>query len=334
MNLHLLIYRSSIPMRRLTATVAVLLIAAVVLTATSAAQAQNTSGVSAVVSHRTLVVSGTTGADTVALRLKAGDPTTVQVDVGNDGSADFSFARSALNAIDVRMSAGPDIVRIDDSNGAFTDSIPTTLAGGGGDDSLSGGAGAETFHGGGGNDTLIGGRGNDTFAWNPGDGSDTIEGQRGDDTMSFNGANLAENITLSDNSGRLKLSRDVGNVTMDVHGVEDIDVNALGGADTVTVNDLTGTGVSKLNIVLAATVGGGTGDGAIDHVIVKGTPGDDNVNLVGNGAGADITDLVAGISVVHADRNDTLSVNTLPGKDSVLSTGVFGMQVSVNGTPI
>src|SRR5205823_2758462 len=100
--------------------------------------------------------------DTVALRLKAGDPSQVQVDVGDDGSADFSFARSRLSAIKVRMRAGDDSVRIDDSNGAFTDSIPTTIAGGRGDDSLIGGLGAETFYGGKGNDTVIGGKGNDT----------------------------------------------------------------------------------------------------------------------------------------------------------------------------
>ena len=35
------------------------------------------------------------------------------------------------------------------------------------------------------------------------------------------------------------MTRDVGAVTMDVHGVETrIDVDPLGGSDTVTVNDL------------------------------------------------------------------------------------------------
>ena len=39
---------------------------------------------------------------------------------------------------------------------------------------------------------------------------------------------------------------------MDTNGVEQVNVNALGGADTVTTNDLTGTGVTKVNVDLGA----------------------------------------------------------------------------------
>ena len=85
------------------------------------------------------------------------------------------------------------------------------------------------------------GKGDDTFVWNPGDGSDTVEGQAGTDTPLFNGSNVGENIDISANGDRVRLFRDVGNVTMDLHGVEHIQLNALGGADTITVNDLTGT---------------------------------------------------------------------------------------------
>ena len=95
------------------------------------------------------------------------------------------------------------------------------------------------------------GAGDDTFVWNPGDGSDTVEGQGGNDTLQFNGANVNENIDLSANGSRLRLFRDVGNVTMDVNGVEQVNVVALGGADTITVNDLSGTGVTDVNIDLA-----------------------------------------------------------------------------------
>ena len=115
------------------------------------------------------------------------------------------------------------------------------------------------------------GAGNDTFVWNPGDGSDTVEGQGGTDTLQFNGSNVNENIDLSANGSRLRLSRDVGNVTMDVNGVEQVNVAALGGADTLTVNDLSGTGVTGVNLDLAGTPGSGTGDGQADTVIVNGT---------------------------------------------------------------
>ena len=99
------------------------------------------------------------------------------------------------------------------------------------------------------------GAGNDTFIWNPGDGSDTVEGQAGTDTLVFNGANINENIDISANGRRVRFSRDVGNVTMDLNGVETIQFAALGGADTITVNDLTGTDVTQVAIDLAATAG-------------------------------------------------------------------------------
>ena len=69
--------------------------------------------------------------------------------------------------------------------------------------------------------------------------------------MLFNGANVAEKINISANGGRVLFSRDIANVTMDLDDVETIDFNALGGADNIIVNDLTGTDVKKVNIDLA-----------------------------------------------------------------------------------
>ena len=43
---------------------------------------------------------------------------------------------------------------------------------------------------------------------------------------------------------------------MDLNDVEGIDFNALGGADTIVVNDLTGTDVTEVNLNLAGTLGG------------------------------------------------------------------------------
>ena len=101
------------------------------------------------------------------------------------------------------------------------------------------------------------GAGNDTFVWNPGDGSDTVEGQAGTDTLQFNGANVNENIDISANGSRVRLFRDVANVTMDLNGVENIKFDALGGADTITVNDLTGTDVKQVNLDLGGSDGAG-----------------------------------------------------------------------------
>src|SRR5439155_15895145 len=110
-------------------------------------------------------------------------------------------------------------------------------------------------------------------------GSDTIEGQDGTDTMLFNGANVAERVGLSADRNRLEFVRDPANVTMDTAGVERVDFNALGGADLVSVSDLSGTDVSHVNVDLAGTLGGATGDGQPDRVAVNATDNDDTIRV-------------------------------------------------------
>src|SRR5215211_1551505 len=329
-------------------TVVVLVLAALVVPALASASNDKVDGVRAQIKRGALEVKGGDGGQRVALRVTAGDPTRIQVDAGDDGSANFSFARSDLRAIDVKMGDGNDSARIDDANGAFTDLIPTTIAGGDGDDSLKGGqtqvaAENETFKGGDGNDSVDGGKGNDTaylgdgsdsFRWDNGEGSDVIEGQDGSDTMVFNGAAASETVTMTANAGRLTFFRVQGNVTMDTDGVEIVDDNPLNGQDSVTVNDLTGTDVTQTNIDLAATLGGTAPDGIAENVVVNATNGDDDIAINGNGSGADVTGLATAVSITHADPTDTLSVNTLAGTDNVLVNGVAGvLQVLVDGAP-
>ncbi|HMG98790.1 MAG TPA: hypothetical protein VK546_07715, partial [Gaiellales bacterium] len=110
--------------------------------------------------HGELTIVGTKASDKLALRLQSGQPGVLQVDVGDDGSADFSFARERVATIAVDAAAGDDLVRIDESNGVFTDSIPTTIDGGDGNDTIAGGKGIETLLGGNGNDSIDGNGGN------------------------------------------------------------------------------------------------------------------------------------------------------------------------------
>ena len=330
-------------------TATALVAAALIVPTGSSAHSHKVHRVRAHVAHGTLTVTGGHGGQQVALRLKAGDPSRIEVDAGDDGSADFSVSRARVRAIKVKMGDGNDSARIDDANGAFTDAIPTTIAGGDGNDTLEGGqvqlaAENETFNGGDGNDLVDGGKGNDiaylgngndTFRWDNGEGSDVIEGQHGRDTMVFNGAAASENVTLTANKGRLTFFRTQGNVTMDTDGVETVDFNALGGTDSVVVNDLAGTDVRQTNIDLAATLGGTLPDGIADNVVVNGTNGDDAISVAGNGSGADVTGLATTVSITHADPTDTLSVNTLEGTDLVRAAGVAGvLQVLVDGTPV
>jgi RTX calcium-binding nonapeptide repeat (4 copies) len=293
--------------------------------------------------HGVLRVKGTNAGDKISLRLQAGNPAILQVDVGDDGSADFNFERTKIAKIAVNARPGDDLVRIDDSNGPFTDSIPTRLDGGAGNDTLAGGAGAENLIGGDGNDSIDGNggadtalmrAGDDTFVWDPGDGSDVVEGQDGSDTMLFNGAGGAEQVDLSANGNRLRFFRTQGTITMDTAGVEGVDFNALGGTDLVTVNDLTGTEVTDVRVDLAATVGGGTGDGQADRVVLNATDGEDAINVNGDAGGVKVSGLSATVAVLHSEvANDRLEINTLDGRDSVDSGGLDAgaIQLFVDG---
>ena len=282
--------------------------------------------------HGVLSIEGTNGADSITLRLAAGDPSTLQVDVGDNGSADFDFARAKVSAITVDAGSGNDLVRIDESNGVFTDTIRTVLAGGPGDDNLSGGSGAETLVGGDGNDRIDGHKGNDlalmgagddTFVWDPGDGSDTVEGQDGSDVMLFNGAAGAEHVDLFANGNRLRFLRDVGNITMDTAGVEQVDFNALGGADVVAVHNLNGTDVRQVNVDESSPAGSGTGDGQADQVIVEGTNGADNITAVGSNGATRVSGLSATVTISGAEpAKDILSIDALDGNDHVSAFGL------------
>jgi hypothetical protein len=153
--------------------------------------------------------------------------------------------------------------------------------------------------------------------------------------MLFNGAGVAEQVAMSDNGGRLKFDRSPGNVTMDTNDVEIVDFNALGGVDKVKVDDLTGTDVTQTNLDLASALGGVNPDAAADTVDVDGTNGVDNINIQGNGSGADETGLATAVSVKHADpansaTPDHLTVNTLAGADNVVQNVGNQIQLTVN----
>lgn len=196
---------------------------------------------------------------------------------------------------------GNDVLLVDDSNGPMP---PANILGGDGDDTLTGSSNADVLEGGSGNDTLfgragsdrlLGGPGNDTLiggsgtdeilgekgddqiVWNPGDGSDRIEGEGGRDTLTFNGANVGEIVDMSSNGNRLRIFRNVANITLDCGGIERVIFRALGGADQVTVNDLTGTDVKAVVIDLSSSLGAGDGQG--DTIFVNGTDTNERIEI-------------------------------------------------------
>ncbi len=284
-------------------------------------------GYSARVNNGTLTLTGNGASDQLALRLQAGVPTTLQVDVGDNGSADLSFDRAAFDRIVVNAGGGNDRVRMDEANGVFTDTETTSMNGQDGYDTLLGGAGAETFLGGAQNDRVDGnggadigilGTGHDTFVWDPGDGSDVVEGQGGTDTLLFNGSAGAENFDFSANGNRLRFFRNLGNITMDTDNVERVDLEALGGADNAVVNDLTGTDVTLANIDLEGVLGGGAGDGQPDTITAKGTAGSDLIHVSAWSGAIAVDGLAADVRIRRAEQgSDLLTIDGQGGGDLV-----------------
>jgi len=272
-----------------------------------------------------VTVNATQGADVFGV---AGDAGGISV-FGLQAGVNIFFQEVANDRLTLNGLGGDDTI---DATSLEADGIQLTMNGGLGNDVLIGSEGDDLIIGGDGNDLALMGAGDDSFVWNPGDDNDTLEGQAGFDTMLFNGANVAENINIAANGGRVLFFRDVASVTMDLDDVESIDFNALGGADTIVVNDLSGTDVTEVNLNLAAV--NGSGDAQPDTVIIQGTNADDVIVVFGDSGGVSVLGLAAQINITGFEASlDRLIINALGGDDVIEASGVMAgsIQLSVNG---
>jgi Ca2+-binding RTX toxin-like protein len=267
----------------------------------------------------------TTTANGARVRFDRLDPAPFAIDIGTsenlvlnaNGGEDSYSATGNLAAL----------IRITVDGGAGNDN----LLGSNGIDVLLGGDGNDFVDGQQGNDTAFLGAGNDTFQWDPGDGSDVVEGQDGADKMVFNGSAGNERMEASANGGRVRFTRDLGNIVMDLNDVETIVANALGGVDLVTVNDLSGTDVVDVKADLNAP--GGGDDVAADNVAVNATNGDDAVVVSGNGPTAQVVGLPARVDVAGAIAgSDRITVNALAGDDVVDASGLAANSALLTAT--
>ena len=273
-----------------------------------------------------LIIEGDRDDGRLALRLRAGDADRLELDFGDNGSADRTFKRDRFDRIEILAGGGEDSIRIDEANGVFTDTEQTTMDGQAGDDSLLGGSSAETFAGGGDDDRVDGnggadraflGFGHDAFVWDPGDGSDVVEGGPGGDVLVFNGSGASETFDASANGDRLRFLRDVGNIVMDVDDVEQVDVAAGAGADRLVTNDLAATDVRRVNGDLGAA------DGAEDRAIMNATEGNDEIEARGSSGRARVTGLVPTLRIENAESGrDALVINALAGIDRIDGGGL------------
>jgi Ca2+-binding RTX toxin-like protein len=275
-----------------------------------------------------VALTGTAGNDTINV-FGAGTSVTV---TGLAAQVNIDNAEGANDRLTISAGAGNDTI-----NAATLPAgvVGLTIDGGAGNDTITGSAGADTLIGGDGNDFVVGGRGNDvallgngndTFVWNPGDGSDTFEGQAGTDTLLFNGANVNENVDISADGSRVRFTRDVANITMDLNGVENIQFNARGGADTITVNDLTGTDVNQVNLDL------GGNDNAADTVVLNATSGDDVIMITSNNGVVTVTGLAETVTIANFDASDRIVINGLGGDDIIDASGLeAGILLTADG---
>jgi Ca2+-binding RTX toxin-like protein len=203
-------------------------------------------------------------------------------------------------------SAGSDVLHGEEGN--------DSLSGLAGIDALDGGDGNDSINGGPGNETQQGGAGDDTFVWNPGDGSDTLVGGPGNDTMFFNGAAGNETFALGAQGAGFRFTRDLGGIAMNATEVEAIRLNALGGNDSATVEDLTGvasldtitfflgdgddtaSASAQANGAIAFLVSGGNGNDTL-----TGSP---NADVIGGGEGNDTIVGLAGVDLMDGGGGD------------------------------
>jgi len=205
---------------------------------------------------------------------------------------------------------GNDILTLDESNGVMpkgdllggngidklaSGSGDDALDGGSGGDYLSGGAGSDTITGGDGNDQVVGGTGDDTvvlgadndqFIWNPGDGNDFLDGDAGSDSLRFNGAPGVDGVDgFPFPGGRAMIRHNRGDASpteaVNFSGIEQVYTNLFAGDDAVSFEDLVGSGVRLVDILVAPGPGGESPFGGVSlqpgllnpaHIRIGGTP--------------------------------------------------------------
>jgi Ca2+-binding RTX toxin-like protein len=280
---------------------------------------------------------------------------TVEVNGGN-GTEQFTTTANGTRVRFDRLNPAPFSIDIgtseklvlnanggDDSSSAtgnLAALIAMTVDGGSGNDSLLGSNGVDLLLGGAGDDFVDGqqgndvaflGAGNDTFQWDPGDGSDVVEGQDNTDTMRFNGSAANERMEVSANGGRVRFTRDVASIVMDLNDVEAIDANTLAGTDTVTVNDMSGTDLDTVAPNLAGV--GGLDDAAADNVIVNATNDSDVISVSGSDRNATVLGLASRVDISGAfGATDRLTVNALDGDDVVDASSLAASAIALTVT--
>ena len=115
----------------------------------------------------------------------------------------------------------------------------------------------------------------------------------------------------------MRFTRDVANITMDLNDVELIEFKALGGADNIVINDLSGTDVTVAGVHVDLAGGAGGGDGAVDRVTVNGAAGNEIITVFANAGIIGMNGASAPVAIFNAESGDQLIVNGGAGNDTI-----------------
>ncbi|HEV8604635.1 MAG TPA: hypothetical protein VGQ99_04675 [Tepidisphaeraceae bacterium] len=271
--------------------------------------------------------------DNIRLVIDAGNPG--MLDVFLNSAVPFQVPLAAIERINIRSFGGDDSITIDGANGQI--SVPlglhidagidndvvdarggdATIIGGTGNDSILGSAGNDYITAGAGDDTITGGTGidqifgdadSDTIIWNDGDGSDLVEGGDGPDVLEVNGSSSGDTFTVSAVGTRVSFQRtNLTTFTLDVAAIEQLDVSAGGGGDSITINSITTTQLISINADFGA---GGT-----DSLTVNGRSVTDEVTANSAGGIVTITGLSYQLGISSATTADTLTIKGNDGND-------------------
>jgi hypothetical protein len=118
------------------------------------------------------------------------------------------------------------------------------------------------------------------------------------------------------------MTRNVANITMDLSGLEEVDLATLGGTDTVTVNNLTGTDLGHVNVDLNGT--GGVADTLVDTVVVTGTAGPDVVTVGATNGVLEVEGVGSQVFVTSAEPELDVLDFVVQGADEVHVLGTSG----------
>ena len=195
-----------------------------------------------------------------------------------------------------------------------------TLYGDAGDDEMTGGGGANTIYAGAGDDLIkLGMQDSGTIVYGTGDAA----GQR--DYLAFAATDDNDQISLtSPSAGRLAVTV-VGEGSITTQQVEDVTIDSVTGADSITVGNLTGSGVSSIGVRLGKRIvaTGATTTQTIDHIDDDNNPATPADNDDGDPAHTDPNTIEVPVLEISPDyAQDIITFEGTAGNDIYLGSSV------------